>query len=123
MFLVRPIKCIACFTSKYSTIVGQTPYHSKVTVREEWLPVAVGIVGAKGDDTMLPTLIKEVLQNINMETSVRVGETAYEVKPVNHETSRNAIPVFARPGKDLLSLLSGIFQFIFGRKARKYEIV
>jgi hypothetical protein len=65
---------------------------------------------------MLLTLIREVLQNSNMETRVRVGETAYEVKHVSneHSNSGDVIPVLVQPRQNWLSVLSGMYQYIIG---------
>lgn len=40
--------------------VGTTTYKSKITGREEYLPAAIGLTGAKGSDLMLASLIAEL---------------------------------------------------------------
>ncbi|EEH06910.1 amidase [Histoplasma capsulatum G186AR] len=55
--------------------VGQTPYHSRVTKREEWLPVAIGLVGARGTDAAFTSFIKDTMKSANISQTVDVGRT------------------------------------------------
>jgi hypothetical protein len=41
--------------------VGQAPYNSTITLHEEFLPVAVDIIVAKGCDGMVFELVQELL--------------------------------------------------------------
>ncbi|KAL2369276.1 amidase [Blastomyces gilchristii SLH14081] len=60
--------------------IGQTSYHSRVTQREEWLPVALGLVGARGTDAAFTSFIKNTMEAANLSKSVYVGRTAFDLK-------------------------------------------
>ncbi|EGC47731.1 amidase [Histoplasma capsulatum var. duboisii H88] len=59
--------------------VGQTPYHSRVTKREEWLPVAIGLVGARGTDAAFTSFIKDTMESANISQTVDAGRTAFKL--------------------------------------------
>lgn len=61
--------------------ISQTPYVSKVTKQQEWLPVSIGIVSAKGSDAALSGFLVDLIQNTAMQTTMQVGKTAF---PVEH---------------------------------------
>jgi len=58
-------------------LVGQTRYHSRVTDREEWLPVSIGVIASKHNDIMLAELIQEMYHSSGIDTSVKTGATAF----------------------------------------------
>jgi len=60
--------------------VGQTPFISKITKREEWLPVSLGIVGARGSDASLPVLLRDLMHAMHLPTAVEAGETAFPLQ-------------------------------------------
>ncbi|CAG8371447.1 unnamed protein product [Penicillium salamii] len=57
--------------------IGQTPYQSHLTKRQEWLPVAIGLVGARGTDVAFTSFIKETLENSKLPTTVGSGRNAF----------------------------------------------
>ncbi|KAL7924435.1 amidase signature domain-containing protein [Trichoderma austrokoningii] len=59
--------------------IGQTPYHSRLTKRQEWLPVAIGLVGARGTDAALTSFIKDTVKAAKLPTTVNVGQTAFSL--------------------------------------------
>ncbi|KAJ5113150.1 amidase [Penicillium angulare] len=60
--------------------LGQTRYHSRMTQREEWLPVAIGIVGARGTDTAFVSFMNETLTIANLPRKVDVGRSAFTME-------------------------------------------
>ncbi|KKZ66861.1 hypothetical protein EMCG_07467 [[Emmonsia] crescens] len=58
--------------------VGQTSYHSRVTKREEWLPVAIGLMGARGTDAAFNGFIQDTMKAANLSRTVDVGRTAFK---------------------------------------------
>ena len=54
--------------------IDQTPFISKVTQREEWLPVSLGVIGARGSDISLPALLQDFMHTMQLPTTVAVGE-------------------------------------------------
>ena len=60
--------------------IGQTPYKSRITNQEEWLPMSVGIVGARHSDAFLSALVHDVTKNMGY-TSTLVGKTAFPPEP------------------------------------------
>lgn len=63
--------------------IGQTPFLSKVTKHEEWLPVSLGVIGARGSDVSLPALLQDFMHAMQLPTTVEVGETAFPVANSN----------------------------------------
>lgn len=59
--------------------IGQTKFYSRVTEREEWLPVSIGIIGAKDSDIALVTLIRDLLKESGLPTTTLTGQTAFPV--------------------------------------------
>ena len=60
--------------------IGQTPFISKVTKREEWLPVSLGVIGARGSDVSLPALVQDFMHAMQMPTTVEVGERLFPLQ-------------------------------------------
>jgi len=58
--------------------VGQSPYQSKISKREEYQPVSMMLIGAAGTDEYLIDLIKYVLELSGRPTGVKTGKVAYE---------------------------------------------
>ena len=63
--------------------IGQTPFLSKVTKREEWLPVSIGDVGARGSDVSLPALLQDFMHAMQLPITVEVGETAFPLQSLS----------------------------------------
>ncbi|KAI1355890.1 amidase-like protein [Xylaria sp. FL0043] len=57
--------------------IGQCPYHSKITGREEYFPVFVSIFAPKGKDIGLLNLVHDYLTENSLPTSVMTGRTAF----------------------------------------------
>ncbi|KAJ2980269.1 hypothetical protein NQ176_g2746 [Zarea fungicola] len=57
--------------------VGDIPYLSIVTKREEPLPVAVSLIGAPGTDLILANLVELGMKAAHMPTQVKVGRSMY----------------------------------------------
>ena len=57
-------------------IVGQAPYNSTISQHEEFLPVAVDIIAAKGCDMVIFELAEQ-LQNAGIINPPKVGSTMY----------------------------------------------
>lgn len=57
--------------------IGQTSYMSTVTNREEWLPASIGVVGARGSDAHLLSLLTDLMATAELPRSMRVGRTAF----------------------------------------------
>ena len=60
--------------------IGQTRFYSKVTQREEWLPVSLGVIGARGSDVSLPALLQDFLHTMRLPTTVAVGERIFPLQ-------------------------------------------
>lgn len=60
--------------------IGQTPYRSRVTNREEWLPASIGVVGARGSDANLLSLLQDMMETADLQTSVQVGRTPFTTR-------------------------------------------
>lgn len=60
--------------------VGQNPYWSKVTNREEWLPASIGVVGARGSDANLLSFLRDVMETTEMQTSMQVGRAPFPMQ-------------------------------------------
>ncbi|KAH8123687.1 amidase signature enzyme [Trichoderma asperelloides] len=58
--------------------IGQTPYHSRLTKRQEWLPVAIGLIGARGTDAAFTTFIRDTVKATTLPATVNVGRTAFK---------------------------------------------
>jgi hypothetical protein len=54
--------------------------HSRVTDKEEWLPVSLGVIALKDKDIQLAELIQEMYHSIGLNTTVMTGRTAFEVQ-------------------------------------------
>jgi hypothetical protein len=59
-----------------------------LTKRQEWLPVAIGLVGARGTDAAFTTFIKDTVKAAKLPATVNIGQTAY--KPSISETNEVA---------------------------------
>lgn len=59
--------------------VGQYKYFSKVSKREEVLPMTMSILGAQGSDSMLIELGRQFLKFTGKSTTVLTGPAAYPV--------------------------------------------
>ncbi|RDW93964.1 uncharacterized protein DSM5745_01286 [Aspergillus mulundensis] len=57
--------------------VGDIPYHSIVTDREERLPVAVSVIGAPGTDLLLVDLVEKGMVGAGLGTTVKTGSVAF----------------------------------------------
>ena len=58
--------------------VGDIPYMSRVTEREEPLPVAVSLIGAPGTDLLLVDLVEKGLRGACIPTRVQTGRFMYQ---------------------------------------------
>ncbi|KAH0558900.1 hypothetical protein GP486_004471 [Trichoglossum hirsutum] len=58
---------------------------SRVTHQREWLPVAIGVMSAKGTDIDLVELIRDMMVETGMETQVKVGRTPFQMRD-DHES-------------------------------------
>ena len=63
--------------------IGQTSFLSKVTKREEWLPVSLGVIGARGSDVSLPALLQDFVHAMQLPTTVEVGERAFPLQSLS----------------------------------------
>ncbi|CAG7975139.1 unnamed protein product [Penicillium salamii] len=70
--------------------IGQTPYESRLTKRQEWLPVAIGLVGARGTDAAFASFVKETMENAELPTTVDAGRNAFSP---NTSMGNNAVNV------------------------------
>lgn len=57
--------------------VGQIPYHSRVSERQEQLPVAVSLMGLPGRDLALIDNAKTVLENSGRHSRVATGRIMF----------------------------------------------
>ncbi|PVH72140.1 amidase [Cadophora sp. DSE1049] len=57
--------------------VGDIPYQSIVTKREEPLPVAVSLIGPPGTDLILADLVEQGLKGANIPTLLKTGRSMY----------------------------------------------
>lgn len=57
--------------------IGEILYHSKITDREEYLPVAVNVVGAPGMDNWVLYSVEKVLKMKGRPTEVRTGRRIF----------------------------------------------
>lgn len=60
--------------------IGQTPYRSKVTNREEWLPASIGVVGARGSDANLLSLLRDMMETTKLQTTTQAGRTPFPIQ-------------------------------------------
>lgn len=60
--------------------IGQTPYWSRVTNREEWLPATIVVVGARGSDANLLSLLRDMMETTGLRTSLQVGRTPFTTR-------------------------------------------
>ncbi|KAJ5929900.1 amidase [Penicillium verhagenii] len=88
---------MATLTIEINMMIGQTTYHSRVTKREEWLPVAIGIIGPRGTDAAFTAFIQETLLAAKLPTTVDVGRTAFKV----NITGAGSSPVVPGPQNTL----------------------
>lgn len=49
-----------------------------MTKRQEWLPVAIGLMGARGTDAAFTTFIKDTAKAAKLPATVEVGQTAFK---------------------------------------------
>ncbi|RHZ68074.1 hypothetical protein CDV55_107783 [Aspergillus turcosus] len=57
--------------------VGDIPYHSIVTEREERLPVAVSLIGPPGTDLLLVDLVEKGMKGAGLPTEVKTGSLMF----------------------------------------------
>ncbi|KAH6985309.1 hypothetical protein EDB80DRAFT_733936 [Ilyonectria destructans] len=57
--------------------IGQIPYTSRVTKRQEFLPIVVATLGPHGTDIALTKFVVDVLRKSGMQTSVSTGTEAF----------------------------------------------
>lgn len=57
--------------------IGEVSYHSKITEREEFLPVLVNVVGAPGTDLSLLEAVEKVMKFSKRPLSVRTGKRMF----------------------------------------------
>lgn len=78
--LAFPCRKMDPFADSAYVVVGQTPYHSRVAQRIEYLAVALGIVGGKGNDVILVDLVRDLMACLDLADGVDVGTRAFTVK-------------------------------------------
>jgi hypothetical protein len=49
-----------------------------LTKKQEWLPVAISLVGARGTDAAFTAFIKDIVKAAKLPTTVNVGQTAFK---------------------------------------------
>ncbi|KAL8743135.1 MAG: hypothetical protein Q9190_004474 [Brigantiaea leucoxantha] len=59
--------------------IGQTSFVSRVSGREEWLPASIGIIGARGSDAILVSLLQDVMEKMLLQTSTLVGRMTFPI--------------------------------------------
>ncbi|KAI0856904.1 putative amidase [Xylaria cubensis] len=59
--------------------IGQKPYDSRISGREEYLPIVSSFMGAKGSDVMLINLAEAALRSGKWPTEVKTGREAFVV--------------------------------------------
>ena len=69
--------------------VGQKRYSSRVSGRDEYLPIVSSLVGAKGSDLMLINLAKAALEAASWPTEVKTDRYMFELG----ENERNVASV------------------------------
>lgn len=57
--------------------VGDIPYHSIVTEREEPLPIAVSVIGAPGMDLNLVEIVEKGMKAAGLSSQVKTGRSMY----------------------------------------------
>ncbi|KAF2811179.1 uncharacterized protein BDZ99DRAFT_297432 [Mytilinidion resinicola] len=57
--------------------VGDIPYHSLLTKKEEPLPIAGSAIGAPGTDLILVDLVEKGMKAENLPTQVKTGRSMY----------------------------------------------
>lgn len=57
--------------------VGDIPYNSTVTLREERLPVAVSLIGSPGTDLLLVDVVEKGMKAGGLATKVKTGSSMY----------------------------------------------
>lgn len=57
---------------------GEMKYRSRISGRDEYLPVCVSIMGLPGKDQDLLHLTRSILQHSGRNTKVRVGRRMFE---------------------------------------------
>lgn len=50
-----------------------------MTKRQEWLPVAIGLMGARGTDAAFTTFTKDTVKAAKLLATVDVGQTAFKL--------------------------------------------
>ncbi|KAI1205235.1 amidase signature domain-containing protein [Annulohypoxylon truncatum] len=66
--------------------VGEYKYFSRISQKEESLPMAMSIIGARGSDAMLIELAKRLLEYTGRPTSLTTGFQAFSVASVSSTT-------------------------------------
>ena len=66
--------CSGC--PDYTVPVSELPYHSRITGREEWLPLSLSVLGRPGTDFILFGLLKE-LEDVGILRPPGVGTRMY----------------------------------------------
>jgi hypothetical protein len=76
--LVVPGKQATCNRAYLLTsAAGQIPFDSRITGQQEYLPVAVSLLGAPGTDLELIEMTEGFLQHTNRSTRVLTGRTMF----------------------------------------------
>ena len=57
--------------------IGQVPYKSKVSGRDEYLPVGVSLLGEAGSDVTMLRTVRSFLEQSGRPTSVKIGKTMF----------------------------------------------
>ncbi|KAI0396029.1 amidase signature domain-containing protein [Xylariaceae sp. FL0594] len=60
-----------------SVPIAELPYHSRITDKEETLPLVVALMSPKGTDLTLMDEVLKVLERWNMPTAVKTGSSMY----------------------------------------------
>lgn len=68
----RPVKALI-----QRSPVGQVPFHSRISNRNEFLPVAVSVLGAPDTDVELIDMVQQCLLSSGRPTSVQTGSTMF----------------------------------------------
>lgn len=61
-----------------SLVVTQLPYHSRITDREEKIPMVVSLMGAPGTDMELLTWTIDCLRKSGRPIKVKTGKLAFD---------------------------------------------
>ncbi|KAF2642198.1 hypothetical protein P280DRAFT_396785 [Massarina eburnea CBS 473.64] len=73
--------------------VGQTPFQSRFSGREEWLPVGLSVVGGRGGDVMLADLVADLKSEFSQDVDdcVLVNRDRDQRQEILHEALVGAV--------------------------------